>query len=170
MPIYEYYCPQNHKIYSFLAPSLSYRNKVPACPDNAKFVLEKRVSRFAITGKAKEEDDDPFADVDDSKLDALLANMESEMEGMDTDNPDPRHLGQMMRKMGDALGKDLPPAFKEMISQLEKGADPDALEEQFGDQFDEDDMDFPSTVKKLLRRRAPIRDPKLYDMREYLAE
>ena len=170
MPIYEYYCPQNHKIYSFLAPSLSYRDKIPSCPDNSDYRLEKRVSKFAITGKAKEEDDDPFADVDDSKLDALMASMESELGGMDTDDPDPRQIGQMMRKMGDALGKDLPPAFKEMINQLEKGVDPDALEEEFGEQFGEDDMDFTGTVKKLLRQRAPIRDPKLYDMREFLTD
>jgi len=67
MPIYEFYCPDNNKLYSFLARSLSMKDKVPRCPDGEAFRLERRVSRFAVIGKAKEETaDDPFAGLDES--------------------------------------------------------------------------------------------------------
>ncbi len=168
MPIYEFYCPKNHRIYSFLAPSPSYQNRIPKCPDDPDLPLEKRISRFAITGKAKEDADDPFADIDDSKLDALMADMERDMGSMDDDNPDPRQLGSFMRKMGDALGKNLPPAFEDMIRRLEKGEDPEAIEESFGDQFDDADLDFGGIVRNLLTHRPPNRDPKLYDIRDFL--
>ena len=40
MPIYEFFCPGNNKIYSFLARSLGYSGKVPRCPDDAKLPME----------------------------------------------------------------------------------------------------------------------------------
>ncbi|MDA0813829.1 MAG: hypothetical protein O3C21_15740 [Verrucomicrobia bacterium] len=49
MPIYEFYCPDNNKLYSFFARSLSLKDKIPRCPDNPLFQMEKRVSRFTVT-------------------------------------------------------------------------------------------------------------------------
>ena len=74
MPIYEFYCPQNNKLYQFLARSLAYRDAVPVCPDGPDFAMERRVSSFAVIGKAKEaSDNDPFAGIDESKMDSLMA-------------------------------------------------------------------------------------------------
>jgi len=50
MPIYEYFCPNNRRIYSFFARSISYADKTPRCPDNPKWRMEKMISGFAITG------------------------------------------------------------------------------------------------------------------------
>ena len=97
MPIYEFYCPQNNKLYQFLARSLAYRDAMPLCPDNPEFALEKRVSQFAVIGKAKEESaDDPFAGIDETKMESLMNEMEGEMGALDSDNPDPRQLGHFM--------------------------------------------------------------------------
>src|SRR4051812_8706694 len=105
MPIYEFYCPDNHKIYSFLARSLAYGERTPRCPENSAYRLEKRVSRFAFLRGAKEETaDDPFAGMDDSKMEALMADMERDMAGFDDSNPDPRQMGRLMRKMTEAMG------------------------------------------------------------------
>ncbi len=53
MPIYEFHSPDTNKIYSFFARSLSYADKVPKCPDNPTARMERVISKFAFTGRAK---------------------------------------------------------------------------------------------------------------------
>lgn len=175
MPIYEFYCPDNHKIYSFLARSLAYQGKTPRCPDNRSYRLEKRISRFAFLRGVKEETaDDPFAGMDDSKMEALMADMEKDMAGMDENNPDPRQMGRFMRKMTDMMGDKAPPEMREMIRRLESGEDPEKLESEFGDLMGDENgeggPDFFTTTVKRLRAglRQPVRDPKLYEMSEWV--
>ncbi len=170
MPIYEFYSPDTNKIYSFFARSLSYHGKVPKCPDGPKFRMQKQVSRFAITGRAKEESDDPLGDIDDSQMDALMADMEQDMPELDKDNPDPRTLGRFMRKMSDLMGDKAPPALKEMIKRLESGEDPEKLDEEFGDIGEDGEDPFLAAAVKKLRQGAknhPIRDPQLYEFTDY---
>jgi hypothetical protein len=96
MPIYEFYCPDNHKIYSFLARSLAYSGKTPRCPDNPKLRMERMISRFAVTGRAKEEGDTlPGSGPDDTRMEAAMAEMEREFGGMDSENPDPRQVARL---------------------------------------------------------------------------
>lgn len=171
MPIYEFYCPQNNTIYQFLARSLAYRDAVPVCPDGAELTLQKRVSSFAVIGRAKEEtENDPFAGLDESKMERLMADMESEMGTMDNDNPDPRQLGRFMRKMTDMMGDKTPPELREMVRRLESGEDPEKLESEFGDGEEGSDSDILfSQVKKIMRgSRQPARDPKLYELTDWL--
>jgi hypothetical protein len=59
MPIYEFYSPDTHKIYSFFARSLAHANKTPRCPDKPDARMERVVSKFAVTGRAKEKADTP---------------------------------------------------------------------------------------------------------------
>ena len=69
MPIYEFYCPEKNTVYQFLSRTLANRDRVPRCPDGEALRMEKRVSRFAIIGKAREEEEgDPFAGIDESKM------------------------------------------------------------------------------------------------------
>ena len=174
MPIYEFYCPDNNKLYQFLARSLSQRDQVPRCPDDPSLRMEKRVSRFAIIGKAKEESaDDPFAGLDDAKMEALMADMEKDMAGIDDDHPDPRQLGHFMRKMTDLMGDKTPPELREIVKRLEAGEDPDRLESEFGDLAGDEegagDALFSQMMKKIRgHQRTPQRDPKLYELADYL--
>ena len=174
MPIYEFYCPDNNKLYSFLARSLAYREKVPSCPDGEGLEMEKRVSRFAVIGKAKEETaDDPFAGIDESKMESFMADMEREMGGMDEENPDPRQLGHFMRKMTDMMGDKTPPELREMVRRLESGEDPEKLEAEFGgmDEGESGDALFTQMIKRAkASRKEPLRDPKLYEMRDFVKE
>jgi hypothetical protein len=174
MPIYEFYCPDNNKLYSFLARSLSMRDKLPRCPDGEGLRMERRVSRFAVIGKAKEDTaDDPFAGIDESKMDAFMAEMERDMGGLDEENPDPRQLGHFMRKMTDVMGDKTPPELREMVRRLEAGEDPEKLEEQFGglDEGEAGDAMFSQLVARVkAARKEPVRDPKLYEMRDFVAD
>jgi len=172
MPIYEFYCPDNNKLYSFLARTLSLRDKVPLCPDGEGLKLERRVSRFAVIGKAQEETAyDPFAGMDESKMESFMADMERDMGGMDENNPDPRQLGHFMRKMTDMMGDKTPPELREMVRRLEAGEDPEKLEEQFGgmDEGEAGEALFTQMLKRAkATRKKPQRDPKLYEMRDFV--
>ncbi len=175
MPIYEFYCPDNHRIYSFLARSLAYREKTPRCPDDPKFRMERRVSKFAfIKGVGEPVAGDPFEGMDESKMESFMAEMEREMSGMDECNPDPRQMGRFMRKMTDMMGDKAPPEMREMVRRLEAGEDPEKLEAEFsgfgGEEGGEGAADlFAATVKKIRAGlRVPVRDPKLYEMSEFV--
>ncbi|WP_038161959.1 cytochrome c [Verrucomicrobium sp. BvORR106] len=174
MPIYEFYCPDNHTVYQFLARTLSNREKTPRCPEDPSFRMEKRISRFAFLRGAKEDaGDDPFAGMDDAKMESFMAEMERDMAGMDESNPDPRQLGHFMRKMTDVMGDKAPPEMREMIRRLEAGEDPEKLESEFGGPEGEgaDGADFFAQTVKRLRSglRAPKRDRKLYEMSDWLS-
>lgn len=175
MPIYEFYCPDNNKLYQFLARTLAHRESLPQCPDDPAYRMERRVSRFAIIGKAKEEGaDDPFADIDETKMEALMADMERDMAGLDENNPDPRQLGHFMRKMTDLMGDKTPPELREIVKRLEAGEDPEKLESDFsdlaGDEEGASDALFSQMLKKIRSHRPPpLRDPKLYELTDYLS-
>src|SRR5262245_24847431 len=141
MPIYEFFCPKNRRIYSFFARSLSYADKKPRCPDNPKWAMEKMISGFAITGRAKDKERPPGNEaMDDSRMEQAMAEMEREFSGIgESDNPDPRMLARMMRKMADLGGDKVPPVMQEMIARLEKGEDPEKLEAEYGDAMDDFD-------------------------------
>ncbi len=170
MPIYEFFCPRNQRIYSFLARSLHYSALMPRCPENGKWKLEKMLSSFAVTGHAKEPGGEGEGDLDDGKMVAAMEAMEKEFSALgDSDNPEPRALAQMMRRMGELSGEKLPAQMDEVIARLEKGEDPEKLEAEYGDVFDT--MDSPSEPdgKRHAKLKPKItRDPTLYEMADYL--
>jgi hypothetical protein len=190
MPIYEYYCPDNHTIYQFFAKTLAQGQTVPKCPDNPKLRMKKVVSAFAITGRGKagdEEGDGKKPDIggdpaEDARMEAAMSAMEKEFSNVDEN--DPRAMARMMRKMSELTGEKIDGEMEEVVRKLEEGADPESLEEQFGgDEPGEpdpygDEMGMggmggdgppPGEEKKepkhrfKVRRAAPRRDPKLYD-------
>lgn len=182
MPIYEYYCPDNNRIYQFFAKTLAQGQTTPKCPDNAAFRMERMMSTFAISGKAAEPKETPAGGAagaeaggdggadggaaDDPRLDAAFSEMEREMDGVDEN--DPRAMGRMMRRMSELTGEKLDEQMEEVVRKLEEGTDPDALEEQMGDAFPEGaegeegmGPGFGGMGRGL--RGAPTRDPQLYD-------
>ena len=175
MPIYEFYSPDTHRIYSFFARSLSDGAKTPRCPDDPSARMERMLSRFAVTGRAQEKTEaGPGIDPIDPRMEVMMGEMEREMASMSEDNPDPRQLGQMMRKMTEAAGQKIPEVMQQMIARLEKGEDPEKLEAEYGDSLEnfgeslgaEDDTRPGSSPR--VRVTAPARDPMLYEMRDYL--
>jgi hypothetical protein len=191
MPIYEYHCSENNKIYSFFAKSVSSGERVPRCPDNPEYSMVRLISGFSVTGTARKgetEGKEGGDGLDDPRLESAMAQMEQEMAGMDEENPDPRQLGSLMRKMSEMTGEKMPASMDEMMGRLEAGEDPEKLEEEYGDLLDDEEglmgeegtdpsdgdggsSEITSSGRiRVPRRPAPERDPQLYDMAEYLPE
>jgi hypothetical protein len=187
MPIYEYYCPQNHTIYQFYAKTLAQGKISPKCPDNPKWTLRKTVSQFAFTGRAAEPSAAPPAGEeaggDDPRMEAAMQAMEKEFSSVDEN--DPRAMGRMMRRMAELTGEKIDGEMEEVVRKLEEGADPETLDEQLGGgapgegEGGEDPYGDPSAGSgagqteaqrkearmkyKLRRAAAPRRDPQIYD-------
>ena len=186
MPIYEYYCPQNHTVYQFYAKTLAQGKILPKCPDNPKWTLQKTVSQFAFTGRASEPaaPAGPGGDAagDDAGMDAAMEAMEREFSSVDEN--DPRAMGRMMRRMAELTGEKIDGEMEEVVRKLEEGTDPEKLDEQLGGGQDGESGDDdpygdgpggPSGTQteaerkearmryKFRRAAAPRRDPQLYD-------
>ncbi|MFP6854809.1 MAG: FmdB family transcriptional regulator, partial [Opitutales bacterium] len=148
MPIYEFYSPSTNKIYTFFARSSAYADKMPRCPDGGDHPMEKLLSSFSVTGGSKNEEDvggdlpssgdDPFAGMNHSQMDAAMNELEKTVSSMDEESPDPRQMGQLMRRMAEMTGDKLDEGLEEVVRKLEEGADPDELEESIGDFLGED--------------------------------
>lgn len=186
MPIYEYYCPDNNKIYQFFAKTLSQGARVPRCPDNPSFSMEKIVSSFAVSSSRKsgtaQMDDAPKqgGNSDDPRMDAALGAMEREFSHIDEN--DPKAMGRMMRRLSELSGERIDGEMEEVVRKLEEGTDPEKLEEQLGTESDEAEADSDSGMgdenarahrpgdveterrqRYKARRSSPVRDPRLYD-------
>jgi len=179
MPIYEYFSPDTNKIYTFFSHGVMDSGIVPRCPDGDRHAMRKMMSGFAVIGRAKEASEAGGPDdLDDPRMEAAMAELEREMSGMDEENPDPRQMGHLMRRMMEMTGEKMPGVMEEMVRRLEAGEDPDKLEEEYGDlpeleAFGAEGEEAAGTesgrAKALLRRmRGPVRDPELYELKDYL--
>ena len=170
-------CIRDSKIYSFFARSLALSGKTPRCPDNPEFKMERMLSSFSFTGRAKEKSETPAGEPgEDPRMEQAMMEMEREFSGMDEENPDPRALARMMRKMADLTGEKMPGTVEEMIARMEKGEDPEKLEEEYGDALEDfepgeggaEGAEAGEKSKHRARRKRPDRDPTLYEMAEYV--
>ena len=125
---------------------------------------------------------DPFAGMDPAKAEQVMKELEGAMGGMDDENPDPKQMGHLMRKMCEMTGESMDEQMEEVVRKLEEGADPDELEDRMGDFLGDEEQgsngneesqdgqeSAKSRLKKLLKKKM-IRDPELYEFSEYLKE
>ena len=191
MPIYEFVSRDTGKIYSFFAHSTSYAEKIPFCPDGKKFKMEKVISGFSITGgneKQSEEAEksdsidpnDPFSGMNSNQAEKVMKELEGAIGGMDEDNPDPKQMGHLMRKMSEITGESMDEPMEEVVRKLEEGADPNELEDKMGNfmgleetEGKSEDPHNPSKefVKSQLKKKIVkkmVRDPELYEFSEFL--
>lgn len=143
MPIYEFACPKCRKIYSFLSKRLN-PDRLPVCPKCGNKKLKKEVSRFAMTRGLKEpaaspagqKDGPQLPDMDDPRLERAMLEMERDMAQLDENNP--RHMAHLMRKMKDLMPSgSVPKEMEAAIKRLEAGEDPEQIEADMGDVFDQ---------------------------------
>ena len=134
MPIYEYSCPDCRRIFQFLSKRLQPKSK-PTCPKCGNEKLTKEVTRFAAL-KGAAEPGPGLDSMDSPKMDRFMREMERDMSGLDENNP--RHMAHMMRKMQDALPADMmPKEMDEAIRRIESGEDPEKIEADMGEIFDQ---------------------------------
>jgi hypothetical protein len=172
MPIFEFYCPDNHRIYQFYARTLAQGKVVPKCPDNPGYRMRKMLSSFAVTGSHRPGEGGPgpagaAEPRDDPRMEAAMGQMEREFSSVDEN--DPRAMGRMMRRMADLTGEPIGGEMEEVVRKLEEGADPDSLEDQLGgadpagDPGGAPEGPRPAARRARVRRAAPDRDPRLHE-------
>ena len=120
MPIYEFYCPACHMVFSFLARSMN-NSSVPACPKCNRKKLDKKVSRFAISKGLKESDStpDPFENIDEAKMEQLMAEMAPHLDENSDGPEDPRQMASLMKKMFDMTGMQPNDSMLEAMRRME---------------------------------------------------
>jgi len=180
MPIYEFYCSDCHRVFSFLSRSVN-TEKRPACPRCGRAELHRRVSSFAISRGRKEEPAPPAPDpglpglppgLDEARLEQAMAALARDAEGMNED--DPRQGAQLMRKLFESTGLPLGSGMEEALRRMESGEDPEKIEEEMGDTMEDpfgagSADPAPGDARKALsslRRRVlpPSVDPELHDL------
>ena len=175
MPMYEFFCSNCNTIYTFLSKSVN-TFKIPTCPKCKKENLERLISRFAVTGKAKENktgdgmDNDsgmPDLGIDETKMERAMETLASQAEGLDESNP--RQAADLMRKFSELTGLKLGDKMEDALARIESGEDPETVEKEMGE-MDENDLfkldgiggEGPKIRKTI--KKAPARDDTLYEM------
>ncbi len=163
MPIYEFYCEACNTIFNFFSKSIDTRKR-PRCPKCKTRTLDRQMSAFAITGRAKEGGEMDDLPLDESKMEQAMQMLAGEAENINED--DPRQAADLMRKLTDMTGLELGAGMEEALRRMESGEDPEQIEAEMGDMLENEDP-FQLVARKGGRSRqrpAPIRDETLYDL------
>jgi putative FmdB family regulatory protein len=173
MPMYEFFCPDCNTIFTFLSKSIN-TDKKPPCPKCKRPDLDRMISLFAVTGKAKEtgggeaiDGDKPELPIDEAKMERAMETLASQAEGIDENNP--RQAADLMRKFSELSGLKLGDKMEDALARIEAGEDPEALEKEMegldeNDLFKIDGMGEGGVKSKGMKKKAPVRDETLYEM------
>jgi putative FmdB family regulatory protein len=172
MPMYEFYCSDCNTVYTFFSRTVN-TDKVPACPKCRRPGLERMVSRFSVSGRAKEEvpgggsGEGPDLALDGERMEQAMTALASEAQGLDEENP--QAAAGLMRKFSAMTGIRFGDKMEDALTRLEDGEDPEALEKDMegldeSDLFKVDGAGGGAEKKKAGRKKAPARDETLYEM------
>jgi putative FmdB family regulatory protein len=164
MPIYEFYCPDCNTLFNFFSRSVN-TSKKPNCPKCRTRKLERQMSAFAFTGKAKESGEDDDLPFDEGKMEKAMQMLAGEADRISED--DPRQAADLMRKLTDMTGMELGAGMEEALRRMERGEDPEQVEAEMGDLLEsEDPFLFPEKKGRggAVARPVPMRDETLYDL------
>jgi putative FmdB family regulatory protein len=163
MPIYEFYCRKCNTIYNFFSKSVN-TDVIPSCPRCKRVKLQRQMSIFSkLSGRSEEQGDD-MPPVDESQMEKAMEMLAREADRIDED--DPRQAAALMRKLTEATGLNLSSGMEEALSRLERGDDPDKIEEEMGDLLESEDPFVMAGAKsrKSARKSKPQVDETLYDL------
>ncbi|WP_028323160.1 FmdB family zinc ribbon protein [Desulfatirhabdium butyrativorans] len=164
MPIYEFFCEACNTIFNFYSKRIDTTTS-PLCPKCRNTILSRKVSPFAVTGKAKESDDMDELPFDESKMEQAMSMLAGEADKIRED--DPRQAAQLMRKLTDMTGIGLGAGMEEALRRMEQGEDPEQIEAEMGDLIEAEEP-FILPEKKAGKGgsgvRRPQTDPVLYDL------
>ncbi len=137
MPIYEFYCWKCNAVYKFLSRSVN-TEKIPDCPSCKDIKLKRQMSLFAtVSGKKKEGADVDMPPVDEAKMERAMSLLTKEADKINED--DPRQAAGLMRQLSDAAGLKMGAGMEEALGRMERGEDPEKIEQEIGDIFNEEE-------------------------------
>ena len=117
MPTYDFICNNCHQRFEVFQTFAEY-GKVPvSCTHCGSKDVRRRMTKVRI---AKSEE-------------TRMESMADDFSGFEGLEDDPQAMGQMMRKMGQEMGEDLPPEFDEVVDRLESCQSPDDIEKAIPD-------------------------------------
>lgn len=96
--------------------------------------------------------------IDETRMEKAMAMLAKEAEGINED--DPRQAAMLMRKFSDATGITMGPGMEEALRRMEKGEDPDKIEEEMGDLLEDEE---PFILEAKSRRSEKRPEPKVDD-------
>ncbi|HPD57501.1 MAG TPA: zinc ribbon domain-containing protein [Smithellaceae bacterium] len=162
MPIYEFYCKRCNTIYNFFTPKVN-TNKIPSCPKCKRTRLVRQISLFSTLSAAdKTDEDNPLAGLDAEKVEKELAKAAAAAENMNGE--DPRAAAQLMRKFSESTGMKMGDVFYEALRRIEKGEDPEKVEEEMGDALMQEAPLAGKLPGKSKAKQKPNVDEKLYEL------
>ncbi|MFZ5759191.1 MAG: FmdB family zinc ribbon protein [Thermodesulfobacteriota bacterium] len=160
MPIYEFYCQACHTIFNFFSRRIN-TTAEPLCP-RCQRKLRRQLSTFATIGKARENNDDFPAGIDEARMERVLADLARQAEQISED--DPRQMAQLMRRFSTETGMSLGEGMKEALARMEAGEDPEKIEADMSDLLEDEDP-FGAARKKLnAHTLPPAQDDTLYEL------
>ncbi|AGA89792.1 putative regulatory protein, FmdB family [Thioflavicoccus mobilis 8321] len=139
MPVYEFYCPDCHTIFSFFSRRVDTETR-PDCPRCGRHALGRRASLFAFSkGRGEAEDDGPGLPpgMDEERMMQALASMSDELGGIDEN--DPKESARLMKRLFDKTGLRIGDGMAEALRRMEAGEDPDQIEAELGDALEAED-------------------------------
>ncbi len=163
MPIYEFYCERCNTIYKFFSRRIN-TEKIPDCPSCKDIKLKRQVSLFATVSKRDSGDDTEMPPIDESRLEKAFGMLAKEAENINED--DPREAARLVRKLTEATGLKMGEGMEEALRRMEQGEDPEKIEEEMGDIFEEEEpFVFGEKSSRSTRKRPqPKVDETLYEL------
>ncbi|MDI6776360.1 MAG: zinc ribbon domain-containing protein [Syntrophales bacterium] len=162
MPIYEFYCKKCNTVYNFFSRSVN-TQKVPHCPKCRAVSLKRQMSVFARVSGKKDEVSDDLPPIDEAKMERAMAMLAGEAEKIV--EGDPRQAAMLLRKLSDATGLNLGPGMEDALSRMERGEDPEKIEEEMGDLLGEEEpFLLEARTRKGKKRPEPRVNETLYDL------
>jgi putative FmdB family regulatory protein len=110
--MYDFICVECHKRFEVFMSYQEYGTRAVKCSHCGSEHVRRRLTRVRI------------ARSEESRLESMTDDL-SNFEGLEED---PRAMAQVMRKMGEELGEELPAEFDEVVDRLEAGQSPEEIE------------------------------------------
>lgn len=116
MPTYDYRCLDCRKRFDIYMTYSEYGTRAVTCSHCGSANVERKINKVRVAHSSESR----LAEMGDpSNLNAI--------------ERDPRTLGRMMREMSGEIGEDMGAEFHEVVSRLEKGESPEAIERAMPD-------------------------------------
>jgi putative FmdB family regulatory protein len=164
MPVYEFICEKCHTIYQFFSRTIN-TTKIPNCPHCNNTELERVASTFAATSGTSDNESsgEDLPQIDEAKMEKAMASLAKEAGRIDED--DPCQAANLMRKLTKETGIKLGSGMEEALSRMEKGEDPEKIEQEMGDLLESEEPLLFEDQKKMSQSKPRVnRDETIYDL------